>query len=378
MVLVWTEPNVELKVYNWTIIQSHSNEKRANENPQMSKCRASMWKLWERIIEKKWKAKWSWNISIPIMMGRWLKTMKLIKYLVLLVFLINCNRLTHASPPPDGATKANNSAILNNSSNGSSNSSTNSAATNRERSTKVSSERMKGKFSMPLYIMQEMNEAQLSVESFWFGHPKLRIITHYFPDHQTLRWSSDDEKPHSRKAVLMCNLWCLWVKPKKKYLSTVLHAAFNLQCCKSNYRLEHSTKPPEIEKERKTDCDLKKWNYTFNWLLLVILQQQLQWSKFWGFLFCFQFGFWLFVFQFRHGLIDLIWFIISECSFGFCYAIWFFLSSIFDEKATRVIGIYTVWENIAFIRSSFIIHVLVKVSYQRLHFLNWLHSSESI
>lgn len=47
-ILMVCEPNVELKVYNWTIIQSHSNEKRANENPQMPKCRASLWKLWER------------------------------------------------------------------------------------------------------------------------------------------------------------------------------------------------------------------------------------------------------------------------------------------------------------------------------------------
>lgn len=83
------------------------------------------------------------------MMG-WQKTMKLIKYLALFGFLISCSQLTHASPRPDGATKANNSPSLNNSS-----SSSNSAATNRERSTKVSSERMKGKFYEPIYITQD-------------------------------------------------------------------------------------------------------------------------------------------------------------------------------------------------------------------------------
>lgn len=177
------EPNVELKVYNWTIIQSHSNEKRANETSRMPKCRASLWKLREE-FEKQWKATsedWKWSfksnkISIPIM--GWLKTMKSIKYLVLLVFLINGNQSIQAtataSSIADGATASVNKN--NSSSTTTATTSTESSpitSSNRERSTKVSSDRAKGKknFSHSIYIMKHHTIGwwwmQLKMDECW-------------------------------------------------------------------------------------------------------------------------------------------------------------------------------------------------------------------
>lgn len=162
---MWTaRANAELKVYNWTIIQSHSNEKRANENHQMPECRASLWKLWEEIEKFEETSAWKWsrrscNISIP-MMG-WLRTVKSINRLVLLVLLINCNHLIEAassstSSPADGAIATvvvGGGSII--------------ATTIRERSAKFSSERIKGKLFVAIYITE--NDGcwmEANVESF--------------------------------------------------------------------------------------------------------------------------------------------------------------------------------------------------------------------
>lgn len=83
----------------------------------------------------------------------WLKTMKVINYLALLAVLINCSRLTLARPDGATATTPASTTIANNGGGGSSSAA---ATTARERSTKVSSERTKGKFFTSIYIMQEM------------------------------------------------------------------------------------------------------------------------------------------------------------------------------------------------------------------------------
>lgn len=80
------------------------------------------------------------------MMG-WLKTMKSIKYLVLLAILINGSQSIHVTTTSSSIADGVTASI--------SNSSSNNATTIRERSTKVSSERAKGKnFSHSIYIMK--------------------------------------------------------------------------------------------------------------------------------------------------------------------------------------------------------------------------------
>lgn len=129
----------------------------------------------------------------------WLKTMRVIKYLALLAFLINCSQLTLARPDGATATTPSSTTIANNGSGGSSSASTTTTTTTaRERSTKVSSERTKGKFFTSIYIMQEMR-CWMDVESCLLRTPALWVITDHFPDHQTRAMM----KNHSRKTVLM-------------------------------------------------------------------------------------------------------------------------------------------------------------------------------
>lgn len=122
----------------------------------------------------------------------WLKTMKVIKYLALLAFLINCSQLTLARPDGATATTPSSTTIANNGSGSSSVATTTTTA--RERSTKVSSERTKGKFFTSIYIMAR--DAMLD------GCRKLFVSdTSAVGNYWSFSWSSnpcDDEKPFTK------------------------------------------------------------------------------------------------------------------------------------------------------------------------------------
>lgn len=130
----------KLKVYNWTIIQSHSNEKRANRKSRLPKCRASLpmlheySKLYQKACERSSKS----EITFIPRMG-WLRTMKILSYLVLTVLLTNFNQVAGASTVSSlpGLVTINNSTAA-------TASNSNTTIFSRDRSTKVSSERIKG------------------------------------------------------------------------------------------------------------------------------------------------------------------------------------------------------------------------------------------
>lgn len=83
------------------------------------------------------------------MMG-WQKTMRSIGYLLLLAFLINCKQSIHATPSsPSLSDGASQSTTIS--------SSSSAATSNRERSAKVSSERIKGNFYVNLHNVKLTN-----------------------------------------------------------------------------------------------------------------------------------------------------------------------------------------------------------------------------